>query len=193
MRAWLPCSLCVVSEPRACVRSQPFCVPVSCHMCGSWLGLSSFDAQLASLASLEDGVTHGLHSLLESPSGLSRQSHLWSRTCLPRFCGLDPARVLPCLWSPSGPPFCSVNVGLLVCPSRCQAAPPDRSVSTHRRSGSPACRVELRSAACAANASVPSEPRAAAADPSASPARPASGRPASGAAQAKATQAGQAP
>ena len=32
----------VVSEACACVRSQPFGVPVSCLMCGSWLGLSGF-------------------------------------------------------------------------------------------------------------------------------------------------------
>ena len=60
---------CVVSEARACVRSQPFCVPV-----GSWLRPSSSDNWLyswpRSLASLEDVVTHGLQSLLESPSRL---------------------------------------------------------------------------------------------------------------------------
>ena len=50
----------------------------------------------------------------------------------------------------------------------CTAAPPDRSVSTHRRSGSPASAVgcvEPLSAAGAASASAPSEPRVVAADP----------------------------
>ena len=78
--------------------------------------------QLASQASLEDVVTHGLQSLLEWPPGSSRQSHQWISFCPPRFCGLDP--VLPCLkllLVALGSPFCSVNVGPLVCPSR--AAP----------------------------------------------------------------------
>ena len=91
------------------VRSQPFCVPVSCHMCGSWLGLGSFG----------NGGAAGSPSW-SRPLGSSCQSHLWSRFCLPRFCGLDPARVLPCL-KLLLVPFCSVNVGPLVCPSR--AAP----------------------------------------------------------------------
>ena len=69
-----PLSLpCVVSKISACVRSQPFCVPVSCRMCGSWLGPRSSDNQLYSCPRWHlfcDVVTHGLQSLLESPSRL---------------------------------------------------------------------------------------------------------------------------
>ena len=70
----------------------------------------------------------------------------------------------------------------------CRAAPPDRSVSSHRRSSSSASAagpVESRSTSGVARSSAPSEPRAAVADPRAFAARKASQRRASGAAEAR--------
>ena len=74
------------------------------------------------------------------PLGSLRQSQPRSRLCLPRFCGLGPARVSPL---PKAAPGRSRGSVLLsqrgpTSVKSCSAAPPDCSVSTHRRSGSPA-------------------------------------------------------
>ena len=93
-------------------------------MCGSWLGMSSFGSWRCSCPRWHPWRTWSLTGCSPSwsrPPGSLRQSHLWSRVCSPRFCGLVPARVLTCLkllLVALGAPFCSVNVGPLVCPSR---------------------------------------------------------------------------
>ena len=70
------------------------------------------------------------------PRGSWRRFLLWTMRSLSRVCAPDPARALPCpklLLVVIVVPFYSANVGQLVCPP---TAPLDRSVSTHRRSGS---------------------------------------------------------
>ena len=81
----------VVSEACVCVRSQSFCAPVSCLMCGSWLGLSSFGNWRCSWLRRLTGRSPSWSRLL----GSLRQPLLWSRACPPRFCGHF-ARVLLC-------------------------------------------------------------------------------------------------
>ena len=94
--------------------------------------LRQLPVQLASLASLEDGVTHGLQSLLESPSWLvalvAPISSVEQVFCLPR-------RSRSCSPLPRGSVLLSQRgpTGLSV--MSCPAAPPDRSFSTHCRSG----------------------------------------------------------
>ena len=141
--------------------------------------LRQLAVQLASPASLEDVVTHGLHSFTESPSRLvaplSFVEGLPAALLRPRSRSRSPLpKALPgrsrgsILLSQRGPTGLSVK--------SCSAAPPDRSVSTHRRSGSQASAVgsvEPRSAAGAASPSAPSEPRVEAVDPSASATWPA--------------------
>ena len=131
-------SACVVSEARACVCSQSFCVPVSCHVCGSWLDLNNFDSWRrswprwqASLAPVEEVVTHGLQCLLESPSWIvapisSVEQVSPAALLRPRSRSSSP---LPKAgsWSPSGS-----QRGPLVCPSRAapRLLPTDRSPPT---------------------------------------------------------------
>ena len=128
--------------------------------------------QLALLASLEDVVTNGLQSLLEAPSGLiapvsAVERALPAALLRPRSRSRSPlpkGRPQSFSWLHSAQPAWATGLSVKSCP----AAPPDCSVSSHRCSGSPpsvAGLVEPRSAASAAR--VP-EPRAAAADPSAS-------------------------
>ena len=76
------------------------------------------------VASLESWSLTVCSPFWRRPLGSLRQSQPWSRLCLPRFCGLGPARVplypkppLVALRAPS----CSASVGPQVCPSR--AAP----------------------------------------------------------------------
>ena len=123
------------------------------------------------------------------PRDSSRRSLLWSRFCLPRACGRSRSpfpRAAP--YCPRGSILLSHRVPTGLSVKSCPAAPPDRSVSTDGRSGSPASaagRGEPQSAASATSASAPSKPRAAAADPSASAAQPACPRRSSGAAEAR--------
>ena len=82
--------------------------------------LRQLAAQLASLASLEDVVTHGLQSLLESPSRLVAPTSSVEQDSAASIA----LAVLPCLkllLVVHCAPFCSVSVGPLVCPLR--AAP----------------------------------------------------------------------
>ena len=89
---------CVVSEARACVRSQPFCVPVSCHMRGPRLGPSSSD-RLCSWPRWHLLRTWSHTGSSPSCSRLRdswRRILLWSRLSPSRVCSPDPARALPC-------------------------------------------------------------------------------------------------
>ena len=144
---------------------------------------SSVWVQLASLASLEDVVA--------VPPGAALLARRASLICGAGFACRASATSIPlafspaqsCSWSLSGLHchFCASRLMRGLSVKSCPAAPLDRSISTHRRSGSPASaagRIEPRSAAGAASASAPSGPRVLAADLCASAARPASrGRP----------------
>ena len=136
----------VVSEACVCVRSQPFRVPVTCLMCGSWLALSSFGNWRRSWPRSHPLRTWSLTGCRTSWSlGSSRQSLLWSRflpaallrprsrsrSPLPKAAPGRPRRST--LLSQRGPAGLSVK--------SCPATPPDRWVSTDRRSGSPASAV----------------------------------------------------
>ena len=181
----------VVFEASACVRLQPFCA--SRLMRGPWLVLSSFGSWRYSWPRWRFWKTWSRTVFSPSwrrPLGLLRQSQPRNGPCLPRFCGLGPARALPLPKAAPSRPHGSILLGQRgptgLSVKTCPAAPPDRSVSSHCCSGSPASTaglVEPRSAAGAALVSALSEPRVTAVDPSASAARPA-------AAEAKASQTG---
>ena len=126
--------------------------------------LQQLAAQLASLASLEDVVTRGLQSLLESSS----------RLVAPIFCGAGSAcrasgASVPlafffaqsCSRRPQGSILLSHRgpTGLTV--KSFPAAPPDRQASTHGRSGSPASAADRSEPQIAAGATSVSAPSAA--------------------------------
>ena len=105
--------------------------------------------QLASLASLEDAVTHGLQSLLESPSRLVASISVVEQAVPAPLVQPRSRSRSSCLGSillsQRGPTDLSVK--------SCPAAPPDRSVSTHRRSG-----ADLRHWPCRAFGARPVRP-----------------------------------
>ena len=119
--------------------------------------LRQLAVQLASLASLEDVVTHGIQSLLESPSGLIAPKTTDERA-LPASLSRPRSRSGRSLLSQRGP------TGLAV--KSCPPAPPKRSGSSHHRSDSPAPAPGLKESAGASSsaraASLPT-PRATAA------------------------------
>ena len=111
-----------------------FCVPVSCHMCGSLLGLSSFDSCRCNWRRwhpLRTRPLTGCSLPWSHPLGLSRQSLQWSRFCLPR-----PARVLPCLkllpvlFSQRGPTGLSVKAAPRLLPTA--RSPPTAALASER-------------------------------------------------------------
>ena len=132
-------SACVVSEARACVLFQPVFVPVSRDTCGSWLVLSSSFSWLHKWLRWHPWRTWsdmGCRPSWNPPRCSWRRSLLRSRRSPSRVCALGPARVLLLRKAAPGRARGSILLyqrrpcGLSV--KSCPAAPPNRSVSTHR-------------------------------------------------------------
>ena len=122
-----PAPVWVAPAVRACVRLQPgraFLV-LPPRMSRSEQ-LRQVAVQLASLASLEDVVTHGVRSLLESPPGLvapTTADELAAPLPYPR----RPRTAAGRFWSASAAP---ISLAVRSCPP----TPPERSSSSHHRS-----------------------------------------------------------
>ena len=150
----------VVFEACDCVRLQPFCA--SRLMRGLWLVLSSF--------------THDLQSLVETPSGLIAPTSAVEHALLAALLAASVPLALsfvqgrsPFSWLHSAQPAW-IHWALH---QKFSCTSPDRLVSSHRCSRSPASAVGL------------SQPPAAAADPSASAALPGKSRSPCGTAEAR--------
>ena len=165
------------------MRPFPFAPVLHVPSCALAMSRSEFlwqlATQLASLATLEDAVAHGVQALREAPQ--EPVVPLPAARPAPRSALLQPrSRSRSPLFK--APPneyiLLRQRVPTALSVKSCPAAPPDRSLSSHRRSVSS---HGVRPAA--ARSPEPSDPRAAAADPSASVARPARQKSASGAAK----------
>ena len=116
---------CIVPDSRFVCPSH-----ITCVAHGSPEQLRQLAEKLASPASLEDVVTHGLPSRLVALVSSLRQAQSVARL-RPRSLARSLAQ--GCSWSSSWVRFCFANAGLSgLSVISCPAAPPDRSVFTHR-------------------------------------------------------------